>query len=160
LREWRTRRASMQALDCSNRPNCGHLQPSANGRSGCAVIGLRSRRVDFDDDWINGVAGASRRVAQGDSYFSLPTDLATELRSRHEFVEGAGYAAEMKGSHERVSVCHRPAADEDAAYVLVIGEGCGDLFDRVLGRVVFALSAHSDSVWVSRWSPDIEPAGA
>ena len=102
----------------------------------------------------------SRRISRVDSYFSLPTDLAAELRPWHEFVEGAGYSAELKGSAERVSVCLMPAADEDAEHVLVVGEGCGDLFDRVLGRVVFALSAHSDSVWVSRWSLDIDPTRA
>ena len=101
-----------------------------------------------------------RRVSPVDSYFSLPTDLAAELRPWHEFVEGAGYVAELQGSEERVSVSLRPATDDDAAHVLVVGEGCGDLFDRVLGRIVFALSAHSDSVWVSRWSLDIEPAKA
>ena len=101
-----------------------------------------------------------RRILRVDSYFSLPTDLAAEFRPWREFVDGAGYAAELKGSEERVSVSLRPATDEDSAHVLVAGEGRGDLFDRVLGRVVFALSAHSDSVWVSRWSFDIERAGA
>ena len=101
-----------------------------------------------------------RRISRVDSYFSLPTDLAAELRPWREFVEGAGYAAELRGSDERVSVSLRPATGEDAAHVLVVGEGRGDLFDRVLGRIVFALSAHSDSVWVSRWSLDIEPAAA
>jgi hypothetical protein len=99
-----------------------------------------------------------RRVSRVDSYFSLPTDLAVEFRPLHEFVDGAGYVAELESSEERVSVSLRPATDDDAAHVLVVGEGCGDLFDRVLGRIVFAMSAHSDSVWVSRWSLGIESA--
>jgi hypothetical protein len=103
-------------------------------------------------------ASPLRRVSRVDSYFSLPTDLAAELRPWHEFVDGAGYVAELRGSEEHVAVSLRPATDDDAAHVLVVGEGCGDLFDRVLGRIVFALSAHSDSVWVSRWSLDNEPA--
>jgi hypothetical protein len=100
------------------------------------------------------------RVSRVDSYFSVPTDLAAELRPWHEFVDGAGYVAELKGSDERVSVSLRPATDEDSTHVLVVGEGSGDLFDRVLGRIVYALSAHSDSVWVSRWSLDMGPAKA
>ena len=61
------------------------------------------------------------------SYFSIETDLAGEMRSWPELVSGTGY---------------------DYVEVRAIAEG--PLFDRVLGRVIYALAAHSDNLQVWR----------
>src|SRR5262245_5676630 len=94
------------------------------------------------------------RQARIGSYFSLPTDLAAEMRSWQEFVRGEGYKVELKNSAERVTVALIPEQDDDTQYVLVRGEGAGQLFERVLGCVAFAMAAHSDDVAVMRWRDD------
>jgi hypothetical protein len=92
----------------------------------------------------------SNRDVRIDSYFSLPTDLAAELGSWPEFVSGREYEADLRSSDELVLV--RLEQDEGQLFVRVRGSGTGPLFHRVLGTVTHALSAHSDSVWVMRWS--------
>jgi hypothetical protein len=82
------------------------------------------------------------------SYFSLPTDLAGELRDWPEFVSGQEYSVDLKSSTETVSV--RYVEDGDERYVSVSGDGVGTLFDRVLGRVIYALAAHSDNLMIDR----------
>jgi len=94
----------------------------------------------------------TKRIARIDSYFSLPTDLATALSAFPEFVSGEGYCAELHSPDEEVSVSYHPAHDDDAAHVLVAGTGEGLLFFAVLGCTVHALSAHSDNVSVLRWT--------
>jgi len=96
------------------------------------------------------------RQVRIDSYFSLMTDLATQMMTWREFVRGIGYDVELKADTEYVSIAFRPAQDDDCAHVLVRGEGDGPLFERVLGFAAFAMSAHSDSIWISRW-PDQSP---
>ena len=91
----------------------------------------------------------SAREVQIVSYFSLPTDLAAEMRSWDEFVSGEGYSVRLASASETVDV---GIAEDDDRYVFVRGTGAGDLFDRVLGRVVHALSAHSDNLMVDRVS--------
>jgi hypothetical protein len=83
------------------------------------------------------------------SYFSLETDLAGEMRSWMEFVSGEGYEVRFESPSETVDV--RFAGSEDS-HVVVRGTGTGELFDRVLGRVVHALAAHSDHLVVRRIS--------
>ena len=85
------------------------------------------------------------------SYFSLPTDLAAEMADWPEFVAGVDYTAELRDPAigEVVTVALVTVEDEQP-YVSVTGTGAGMLFDRVLGRVVYALSAHSDTVMVDR----------
>jgi hypothetical protein len=85
------------------------------------------------------------------SYFSLPTDLAAEMRSWREFVSGEGYSVRLASASERVDVGIVEGKDE-MPYVFVRGAGSGDLFDRVLGRAVHALAAHSDNLMVDRVS--------
>ena len=92
----------------------------------------------------------SDRDVRIDSYFSLPTDLASELRAWPEFVAGEGYTVELQSPSERVSV--RPEFDEDQMFIRLTGSGTGPLFHRVLGTTVHTLSAHSDSVFITRWS--------
>lgn len=84
------------------------------------------------------------------SYFSLETDLAGEMRSWPEFVSGSGYDVELKvpDSDERVSVRYITGDGDKYDHVEVTATAA--LFDRVLGRVIHALSAHSDNLQVSR----------
>jgi hypothetical protein len=80
--------------------------------------------------------------------FSLPSDLAYEMRGWPEFVKGRDYSVELASSEsgERVSV--RRAEGEEERYVSVVGSGVGLLFDSVLGRVIYALAAQSDNLMV------------
>ena len=96
----------------------------------------------------------SIKQARLDSYFSLPTDLASEMRDWPEFVSGLGYDLELETGAEKVSVRLIDAAEDDCAHVFVRGEGYGYFFDKVLGRVVYALAAYSDDVAVMRWRDD------
>ena len=83
------------------------------------------------------------------SYFSLPTDLAEQMCGWPEFVAGDGYSVDLKdtASGEAVSVRYGEAGEDP--YVIVETSNAGELFDRVLGRVVSALAAHSDDLLVS-----------
>lgn len=92
-----------------------------------------------------------KRVARIDSYFSLETDLAVVMSSWPEFVNGSGYSVTLKSPDEVVAISLHEAKDDDSRHVVVEGTGGGALFERALGAAVFAMSAHSDSVWVSRW---------
>ena len=96
------------------------------------------------------------RQARIDSYFSLPTDLAAEMRGWPEFVVGEGYDVELNNQAEHVTVKLVSADDEDNQHVLVRGTGVGPLFQQVLGCVAFAMAAHSDEVLVMQWR-DREP---
>jgi hypothetical protein len=89
------------------------------------------------------------------SYSSLETDLAAEMSSWPEFVSGSGYTVELTvpDGTECVSVARAEANSEDLPYVRISGAVPGTLFDRVLGRVVLALAAHSDTLVVKRLEP-------
>lgn len=86
------------------------------------------------------------------SYFSLETDLANEMRSWPEFKSGSGYVVELATPDqvEVVSVALVERTADESAYVRVTGTAPGPLFDRVLGRVTYSLSAHSDNLMVDR----------
>jgi hypothetical protein len=84
------------------------------------------------------------------SYFSLPTDLAAELGIFPEFTDGAGYDVNLRTEDRKEEVTVRFVEGEHAPHVLVRGTGDGFLFDRVVGRVIWALSAHSDNLQVDR----------
>ncbi len=86
------------------------------------------------------------------SYFSLETDLAGEMRSWSEFCSGAGYTVELESADrsEIVSVSLVEATADEPAYVRVRASVPGGLFDRVLGRVTYALAAHSDNLMIDR----------
>jgi hypothetical protein len=89
-----------------------------------------------------------------DSYFSLPTDLASEMQAWPEFVEGKEYAVTLRTATEEVSTSLEH--DEGQPYVFVRGTGEGQLFYRALGLTLYALAGHSDDVWprVTRWSSE------
>ena len=91
-----------------------------------------------------------KRETQIISYFSLPTDLAGEMRDWPEFVLGQGYSVDLKSSDFAETVSVRFIEDSEANYVSVNGEGMGTLFDKVLGRVIYALAAHSDTLMIDR----------
>ena len=84
------------------------------------------------------------------SYFSLPTDLASEMRGWPEFVSGQDYSVDLKSSDSSETVSVRLVEDSEAHFVSVSGTGPGLLFDRVLGRVVYALAAHTDTLMIDR----------
>lgn len=89
-----------------------------------------------------------------DSYFSLPTDLASEMKTWPEYVEGSDYAVDLKDhvTGEEVSVrLIEPETDEDHAHVQIRSNVYGPLFDRVAGRTIFALSANTDNLMVMKW---------
>ena len=86
------------------------------------------------------------------SYFSLPTDLAAEMRGWPEFVTGQEYSVDLRGPDSRETVSVRLVKDGEDRYVSVSGIGTGPLFDRVLGRVTYALAAHSDNLMVDRYA--------
>jgi hypothetical protein len=84
------------------------------------------------------------------SYFSVPTDLAAEMRGWPEFIAGQEYSVDLKSPDSSEAVTVRFVTDGDERYVAVCGSGAGPLFDRALGRVIYALSAHSDNLVVER----------
>jgi hypothetical protein len=100
------------------------------------------------------------REVRIDSYFSLPTDLAAEMKGWPEFRSGDGYETCLGADDEEVSTSLEE--DEGKTFVLVKGTGAGELFFRVLGAAIYALSAHSDDVWprVTRWGDTRQPIGS
>ena len=83
------------------------------------------------------------------SYFSVPTDLAGSMRDWTEFRGGEEYSVDLQ-SVDGESVTVRLESGDDQ-HVAVVGTGEGHLFDRVLGRVVHELGAHSDNLMIYRW---------
>ena len=83
------------------------------------------------------------------SYFSLPTDLAREMCSWPEFVRGTGYSVDLHdpATGEAVTVRY---VDDDNDYVAIASDKPGRLFDLVVGRVVDAMSHHSDNLQIYR----------
>ena len=84
------------------------------------------------------------------SYFSLPTDLAAEMRKWPEFVSGHEYSVDLRNPDCSEAVSVRYVEDGEEHYVSVTGSSAGALFERVLGRVIYALAAHSDNLMVDR----------
>lgn len=71
------------------------------------------------------------------------------MRDWSEFRGGEEYSVDLASPDGEV-VTVRKETGEDT-YVAVVGTGEGCLFDRVLGRVMHALAAHSDNLMVYRW---------
>jgi len=86
------------------------------------------------------------------SYFSIETDLAAEMRSWPEFKSGAGYAVDLASTDqtEAVWVALVERTVDEGPYVRITASAPGALFDRVLGRVTYALAAHSDNLMIHR----------
>ena len=86
------------------------------------------------------------------SYFSLDTDLAGEMREWPEFVNGEGYSVDLKDVSANEEVFVRFFESPDSfPYVQIWSNNPGPLFERVVGRAVVALSAHSDNLMVDRY---------
>ena len=85
------------------------------------------------------------------SYFSLPTDLAAEMRDWPEFVRGQDYDVELCSSASGEAVTVQMLQEEEGAhFVRIFSATAGPLFDRVTGRAIYALSQHSDDLMVER----------
>jgi hypothetical protein len=83
------------------------------------------------------------------SYFSLPTDLAGEMRDWKEFVSGAGYTVELRNDETGATIAvNYDKAEDGLDYVIVDSDTADELFDRAVGRVIRALSKHSDNLMV------------
>ena len=92
------------------------------------------------------------------SYFSLATDLAGEMREWPEFVVGEGYSVDLRHAVTGESVIVRLVeASEGPSHVSVKGTRRGALFERVVGRVIWALSKHSDDLMVDSREVKAEP---
>lgn len=90
----------------------------------------------------------SKREVHIISYFSLPTDLAGPMRDWPEFRHGEQYAVDLQSEDGEVVTVRFKSGEDD--YVAVAGIGKGQLFDRVLGRVVHELAANSDNLMIYR----------
>jgi hypothetical protein len=84
------------------------------------------------------------------SYFSLPTDLAGAMRDWQEFVVGEGYSVDLRDAASGEEVTVRIVDHVGEQYVVVYSPAAGRLFDRTLGRVICALSDHSDHLMVDQ----------
>jgi hypothetical protein len=83
------------------------------------------------------------------SYFSIPTDLANEMRDWKEFISGEGYTVDLKQAETGELITIRYVENEEELdYVIVDSNSPSELFDRVVGRVIRALSMHSDNLMI------------
>ena len=87
------------------------------------------------------------------SYFSLPTDLAAGMSGWPEFAGGSGYDVDLRCAATGESVSVRYVDSDRGPCVVITSEGSGSLFDRVAGRVIYALSEHTDHLLVDRRLP-------
>lgn len=85
------------------------------------------------------------------SYFTLPTDVASAMQDWPEFTNGSDYAVDLKDPNSGEVVTVRLVVTDEETYVSVSGSGGGTLFDKVLGRTLYELAAHSDSLMVDKW---------
>jgi hypothetical protein len=92
------------------------------------------------------------------TYDSIPTDLAGEMAGWPEFVSGEGYSVHLRdaGSGDEVSVT-MTETENHFPTVLVEGTSRSSILDQALGRVIQALSEHSDSLDI-RQDSIAEPA--
>lgn len=72
------------------------------------------------------------------------------MREWPEFVAGQDYSVELKNRASDEVVSIRFINNGDEQFVSVKGSTNGTLFDKVLGRVIYALSAHSDNLMVEK----------
>ncbi len=85
------------------------------------------------------------------SYFSIPTDLANEMRDWEEFVSGEGYTVDLMNPKTGEIVTVRYIEKEnDFDYVIIKSNSPSELFDKVVGRAIRALIMHSDNLMICR----------
>lgn len=87
------------------------------------------------------------------SYFSIPTDLANEMRSWNEFASGEDYSVDLHSGVTGETVTVRLVEEWEDTYVLVNSSSEGELFDRVIGRVIYALSKNTDNLMIRSSKP-------
>jgi hypothetical protein len=91
------------------------------------------------------------------SYDSRPTDLAGEMRDWPEFVSGLGCSVHLRDAATGAEVSVRMTEPKnDFSTVIVEGTYRSSILDRALGRVVLALSEHSDDLAIHK-EPIAEP---
>jgi hypothetical protein len=78
--------------------------------------------------------------------------LAEEMRDWPEFVDGQNYSVDLRDSANGNAVSVRYVEVGEDCYVTVEAGKSGVLFDRVVGRVVCAMSMNSDNVLVTNYS--------
>ncbi len=87
------------------------------------------------------------------TYDSCATDLAGEMRDWPEFLSGLGYAVHLRDAATGAEVSVRMTeSDNDFSTVIVEGTHRSSILDRALGRVVLALSEHSDDLAIQQES--------
>ena len=87
------------------------------------------------------------------SYFSFETDLSGVFRSWPEYRDGREYDVTLCSSDGAEEVTTRLLIEEEngSPFVRVSSSSSGGvLFERVLGRVIFEMAAHSDNLMVDR----------
>ncbi|HEU4767601.1 MAG TPA: hypothetical protein VFS77_09505 [Pyrinomonadaceae bacterium] len=85
------------------------------------------------------------------SYFSIPTDLAEEMRHWSEFVSGQDYSVDLSDSASGDAVSVRYVEVDEDDYVTIEAANSSLLFDKVVGRVICALAAHSDNLMINNY---------
>jgi hypothetical protein len=84
------------------------------------------------------------------SYFSQPTDLADEMASWPEFVEGDGYFVSLLDTAAGEAVIVQYVEENEDCYVTISSSGVGPLFEKVVGKTAYCLSADSDDIHIMR----------
>jgi hypothetical protein len=137
--------------------DCRNIEPQvlANCNACGVILTARVRPLEYFDrarhiaEPFRKFTGFIMKRIRITSYFSLPTDLAEQMRGWPEFVAGDGYSVDLKDTASGEAVSVRYVEEDEDPYVIVETSNAGELFDRVLGRVVSALAAHSDNLLVS-----------
>ena len=99
----------------------------------------------------------SRELIVRASFERNEVDLAAELREWREFVEGEGYAVDLRdeATGERVAVRYFDDGwGED--YLSIKSTAPGDLFERVVGRIIAVLTAQIGELKIRRYPSDPE----
>ena len=93
------------------------------------------------------------------SYFSLPADLAGEMAEWPEYIAGKEYSVDLRdaGTGEDVIV-RLIESKEERPYISIKGSRKSALFEKVIGRVIWALSQNSDDLIVDSTKMKPEPA--
>ena len=84
------------------------------------------------------------------SYFSIETDLAASMSDWPEFVAGSAYDVDLRDQRNGETVGTRFVIRDEDSFVVISSSVAGPLFDKVVGKVVYALSAHSDNLMINR----------
>ena len=84
------------------------------------------------------------------SYFSIETDLALIMSKWPKFLVGEAHDVELRNPKGDEIVTTKFIKNDVEAYVSVCSSSINELFERVVGSVVYAMSAHSDNLMIDR----------